>query len=74
MKIYLLKIWVLDSSSLEVNDCVCSAHKTKESAEHEMLKHNFQIAFDNNDASAFHGFEMIQYDSYQYGIEELEVI
>ena len=74
MKIYLLKIWVYDPSSLELDNCICSAYKTKELAEQEMLKHNFQTAYDNYDAETFEGFEMIDYENYKYEIEEIEVI
>jgi hypothetical protein len=74
MKIYLLKIWVLDPSSFDVNECECSAYKTKELTEQGMLKHNFQIAYDNCDAETFEGFEMMDYECYRYEIEELEVI
>jgi hypothetical protein len=38
-----------------------------------MLKHNFQIAYDNCDAETFEGFEMMDYECYRYEIEELEV-
>jgi hypothetical protein len=76
MKIYLLKIWVFDPSSFDVNECYCSAYKTKELAEQEMLKHNFQVAYDNCDVEwcDWKGFEMMDYECYKYEIEELEVV
>ena len=77
MKIYLLKIWHYDPSSFDVNNVTCLACKSKDLAEGEMVKHNFEIAIDNGDVDGFEGYdgwEMIDYDNYSYEIEELEII
>lgn len=76
MKIYLLKIWNYDPSSFDLNNVTCSAYKSKDLAEREMVKHNFEKAIDNGDVDGFEGYdgwEMIDYDSCSYEIEELEV-
>lgn len=77
MKIYLLKIWNYDPSSFDLNNVTCLAFKSKDLAEREMVKHNFEIAIDNGDVDENEGYdnwEMIDYESYSYEIEELEVI
>lgn len=77
MKIYLLKIWVYDPSSLDLNECYCSAYKAKDLAKREMVKHNFEIAIENGDVDGDEGYdnwEMIDYECYKYEIEEMEVI
>ena len=77
MKVYLLKIWSYDPSSFELNNLECSVYSSKDLAEREMVKHNFNIAIENGDVDGFEGYdgwEMIDYESYSYEIEELEVI
>ena len=77
MKICLLKIWSYDPSSFDVNNVNCSVYSSKDLAEREMVKHNFEIAFENGDVDEFEGYdgwEMIDYENYSYEIEELEVI
>jgi hypothetical protein len=78
MKIYLLKIWQYDSSSFDLNNVKYIACKSKDLAEREMVKHNFDLAIDNGlvdeDHEGFDGWEMISFNNYSYEIEELEVI
>jgi len=77
MKIYLLKIWQYDPSSFDLNNVTCLAFKSRDLAEREMVKHNFEIAIENGDVDENEGYdnwEMIDYDSTSYEIEELEII
>ena len=78
MKIYLLKIWNYDPSSFDLNNVECSVYKSKDLAEGEMVKHNYQIAFENDDVpegvEGYDGWGMIDYDNYGYEIEELEIV
>ena len=77
MKIYLLKIYHYDPSSFVMVGVACSAFKSKDLAEREMVRHNFGVAIDNGDVDGhegYDGWEMIDYDNYSYEIEELEVI
>ncbi len=78
MKVYLLKIWVYDPSSFDLNNVECSVYKSKDLAEREMVKHNFDLAIENGlvdeEHKGFDGWEIIKFDNYSYEIEELEVI
>ena len=78
MKIYLLKIGEYDLSSFDLVDVKCIACTSKDLAERERLKHNFDLAIDNGlvdeEYEGFDGWKMIDFENYSYEIEELEVI
>jgi hypothetical protein len=78
MKIYLLKIYKYDPSSLDLVDVKCIACTSKDLAKRERLKHNFDLAIDNElvdeDHEGFDGWKMINFENYSYEIEKLEVV
>jgi len=78
MKIYLLKIGEYDLSSFDLVDIKCIACTSKDLAEREMVKHNFDLAIDNGlvdeDHEGFDGWKMIDFENYSYEIEKIEVI
>lgn len=84
MKIYLLKIYNYDSLSSEsfyltylksVDTIPCM---NEEFAKREMIKHNFDMAFEKGwvpeDHNGYDGWEMIDFDNTSYVIEEVDMI